>query len=105
MAAATGSPTQPHPHPGSDRRGVALCLVSAFGFGCMAIFAKDAYKQHLGITSLLALLLALPALIVCEIARLRAAVRLPPRRTLLAGLGLGAFGYAAHSVLYFGAVR
>jgi hypothetical protein len=34
---------------------VALCLVSAFGFGCMAIFAKDAYKQDLGITSLGAL--------------------------------------------------
>ena len=38
---------------------MALCLASAFGFGCMAIFAKDAYKQHLGITALLALRFAL----------------------------------------------
>jgi drug/metabolite transporter (DMT)-like permease len=84
---------------------VALCLVSAFGFGCMAIFAKDAYKQHLGITSLLALRFALAALIFWAIARLRGPITLPPRRVLLAGLGLGAFGYATQSGLYFGAVK
>src|SRR3954451_11675335 len=104
MAAATGSHT-PHPHPRVDRRGVALCLVSAFGFGCMAIFAKDAYKQHLGITSLLALRFALAALIFWAIARLRGPITLPPRRVLLAGFGLGAFGYATQSGLYFGAVK
>jgi drug/metabolite transporter (DMT)-like permease len=84
---------------------VALCLVSAFGFGCMAIFAKDAYKQHLGITDLLALRFALAAAIFWAIALLRGGITLPPRRTLLAGLGLGAFGYAAQSGLFFGAVR
>jgi drug/metabolite transporter (DMT)-like permease len=84
---------------------VALCLVSAFGFGCMAIFAKDAYKQHLGITDLLALRFALAAVIFWAIALLRGGITLPPRRTLLAGLGLGAFGYAAQSGLFFGAVR
>jgi len=84
---------------------VALCLVSAFGFGCMAIFAKDAYKQHLGITSLLALRFALAALIFWAIARLRGPITLPPRRVLLAGFGLGAFGYATQSGLYFGAVK
>src|SRR3954452_20513666 len=105
MAAATGSPTPPHPHPGSDRRGVALCLASAVGFGCMAIFAKDAYKQHLGITALLALRFALAAAIFWTIAHLRGTIALPPRRTLLAGLGLGAFGYAAQSGLFFGAVK
>jgi drug/metabolite transporter (DMT)-like permease len=84
---------------------VALCLVSAFGFGCMAIFAKDAYKQHLGITALLALRFALAAVIFWTIALLRGAIALPPRRTLLAGLGLGAFGYAAQSGLFFGAVK
>jgi drug/metabolite transporter (DMT)-like permease len=84
---------------------VALCLASAFGFGCMAIFAKDAYKQHLGITALLALRFALAALIFWALAHLRGAISLPPRRVLLAGLGLGAFGYAAQSGLFFGAVR
>jgi drug/metabolite transporter (DMT)-like permease len=84
---------------------VALCLVSAFGFGCMAIFAKDAYKQHLGITALLALRFALAAALFWTIARLRGPIALPPRRTLLTALGLGAFGYAAQSGLFFGAVR
>jgi len=84
---------------------VALCLVSAFGFGCMAIFAKDAYKQDLGITALLALRFGLAALIFWAIARLRGPIVLPPRRVLLAGLGLGAFGYAAQSGLFFGAVK
>lgn len=84
---------------------MALCLVSAFGFGCMAIFAKDAYRQHLGITALLALRFALAALIFWAIAHARGAIHLPPRRTLLAALGLGAFGYAAQSGLYFGAVK
>ena len=84
---------------------MALCLVSAVGFGCMAIFAKDAYKQHLGITSLLALRFGLAALIFWAIARLRGPITLPPRRVLLAGLSLGAFGYAAQSGLFFGAVK
>jgi drug/metabolite transporter (DMT)-like permease len=84
---------------------VALCLVSAVGFGCMAIFAKDAYKQHLGITSLLALRFALAALIFWAIARARGPIVLPPRRVLLAAFGLGAIGYAAQSGLYFGAVK
>src|SRR3954447_12434810 len=105
MAAATGSPTQPHPHPGSDRRGVALCLASAVGFGCMAIFAKDAYKQHLGITALLALRFAAAALIFWAICAARGAVARPPRRIVLSALALGAFGYAAQSGLFFGAVR
>jgi drug/metabolite transporter (DMT)-like permease len=84
---------------------VALCLVSAFGFGCMAIFAKDAYKQDLGITALLSLRFGLAALIFWAIARLRGPISLPPRRVVLAGLGLGAFGYAAQSGLFFGAVK
>ena len=84
---------------------MALCLVSAFGFGCMAIFAKDAYKQDLGITSLLALRFALAALIFWAIARLRGPIAFPPRRVLIAAFGLGAVGYAAQSGLFFGAVK
>src|SRR5690349_7863949 len=99
MAAATGSHRLQH-HPRVDRRGVALCLVSAVGFGCMAIFVKDAYKQHLGITSLLALRFALAALIFWAIARARGPIVLPPRRVLGAAFGLGAIGYAAQSGLY-----
>jgi drug/metabolite transporter (DMT)-like permease len=84
---------------------VALCLVSAFGFGCMAIFAKDAYKQHLGITALLALRFALATALFWTIARLRGPIRFPERRVVLTALGLGAIGYAAQSGLFFGAVK
>ena len=84
---------------------MALCLVSAFGFGWMAIFAKDAYHQHLGITALLALRFALATALFWSIARLRGPLRLPPRRTIVTALALGAIGYAAQSGLYFGAVR
>jgi drug/metabolite transporter (DMT)-like permease len=103
MAVATSRPHAAHPR--VDGRGVALCVASAFGFGCMAIFAKDAYRQHLGITSLLALRFTLAALIFWGIARARRATALPPRRTLVSALALGAFGYAAQSGLYFGAVK
>src|SRR5919197_5996552 len=81
MAVGTGS-SHSHAHPRVDRRGVALCLASAFGFGCMAIFAKDAYKQHLGITALLALRFALAAAAFWLIAAARGAIALPPRRVL-----------------------
>lgn len=103
MAGPTSRP--PHPHRRVDGRGIALCLASAFGFGCMAIFAKDAFRQHLGTTTLLALRFTLAAVAFWAVAHARGAVKLPARPTLLAGLGLGAFGYAAQSGLFFGAVR
>ena len=84
---------------------MALCLVSAFGFGCMAIFAKDAYKQHLGITALLALRFALAALIFWAIARTRAASPFPPAGPCSPPSASAPFGYAAQSGLYFGAVK
>jgi drug/metabolite transporter (DMT)-like permease len=71
----------------------------------MAIFAKDAYKQHLSITSLLTLRFTLAALIFWAIARARNATALPARPTLLAALGLGAVGYAAQSGFFFVAVK
>jgi drug/metabolite transporter (DMT)-like permease len=86
-------------------RGVALCLVSALGFGCMAIFAKDAYRQHVGVNALLALRFAFAATLFWVIARARGPLRLPDRRLLLTALGLGAIGYAAQSGLFFGAVK
>jgi drug/metabolite transporter (DMT)-like permease len=106
MAGATSSRhSHLHPHARVDGRGVALCVAAAVGFGCMAIFAKDAYKQHLSITSLLTLRFTLAALIFWAIARARNASALPPRRTLLAALGLGAVGYAAQSGFFFVAVK
>ena len=51
--------------------GIALCLVSACGFGLMAIFAKEAYRAGLGVTALLAARFALAAVVFWAIVVLR----------------------------------
>ena len=100
--------------------GVALCLLSACGFGLMAIFAKEAYAAGLGVTALLAARFVLAAGVFWAIVavrrhtrgravarsggRVRHRVR-PPRRAVLACLGLGAIGYAAQAGLFFSALE
>ena len=97
--------------------GVALCLASACGFGLMAIFAKEAYAAGLGVTALLAARFVLAASLLWAIVAVRArrraaagagpAPRRParPAASSLAGLALGAIGYAAQAGLFFSALR
>ncbi|HEV2787720.1 MAG TPA: DMT family transporter, partial [Solirubrobacteraceae bacterium] len=89
--------------------GIALCLLSAVGFGLMAIFAKEAYAAGLGVTALLAARFALAALLFWAIAGVRARVRgrLPRmrRRAVVACLGLGGIGYATQAGLFFSALE
>lgn len=91
------------------RAGLALCLLSAVGFGLMAIFAKEAYAAGLGVTALLAARFVLAALLFWAIVAGRARVRgrLPRmrRRAVLACLGLGGIGYAAQAGLFFSALE
>jgi drug/metabolite transporter (DMT)-like permease len=84
-------------------RGVALCLISAVGFGLMAIFVKQAYAAGVSIATLLALRFTIAALAFWGIVAPRRPA-LPPRSVVLVGLGMGAIGYAAQSALYFGAL-
>jgi drug/metabolite transporter (DMT)-like permease len=84
--------------------GIALCLVSAVGFGLMAIFAKQAYAAGLGVTALLAGRFGLAACILWAIVAVRRPSR-APRRAVLACLGLGAIGYAAEAGLFFSALK
>lgn len=104
----------------SDRRrrreGIALCLASALGFGLMAIFAKQAYRDGLSVTALLAARFVLAALAFWAILVVRdrrrrrragpapASVR-PSPRALLAGLALGAVGYSLQAGFFFSALR
>jgi drug/metabolite transporter (DMT)-like permease len=89
----------------SERRlSVALCLVSACGFGLMAIFAKEAYRDGLGVTSLLAARFVLAALVFWVIVAARGSAR-PPRRLVLACLALGAIGYSAQAGFFFTALE
>jgi drug/metabolite transporter (DMT)-like permease len=95
------SATSNHQH----RRGVVLCLLSAVGFGLMAIFAKEAYRSGVSVTTLLALRFALAAGVFWAIVAARAPLPArPTRRVVLAGLGLGAIGYAAQAGSYFAAL-
>ncbi|HMJ33454.1 MAG TPA: DMT family transporter [Baekduia sp.] len=90
----------PSPH---HRRGVALCVFSACGFGALAIFAKEAFGAGVTVVTLLSLRFILAAALFWVIVTVRGA-RLPSRRVLLTSLALGAAGYAVQAGLYFGAL-
>lgn len=94
--------------------GVALCLISAVGFGLMAIFAKQAYAAGLSVTALLAARFVLAASLFWAIVAVRGRIRArtararparPPRRVVIACLALGAVGYAAQAGLFFSALE
>ncbi|HZW14589.1 MAG TPA: DMT family transporter [Noviherbaspirillum sp.] len=81
---------------------IALVLLSALGFGSMAIFAKIAYAAGITPTMLLALRFALAVAILAPVVWLR---RLPlPRGRALAGFVLMGALYTAQSQCYFTAL-
>lgn len=82
-----------------ERRGILLVLLSAAGFGAMAILAKLAYGAGLDVVTLLALRFALAAAVLWALVRIRGTAL--PRRPLLLGLTLGACGYALEAGLFF----
>lgn len=99
--------------------GVALCLLSACGFGLMAILAKGAYGAGVGVGALLAGRFALAAAALWALVALRRAARVrrarrgraragspapPARRAVLAGLALGAVGYSLQAGFFFSAL-
>jgi drug/metabolite transporter (DMT)-like permease len=84
-------------------RGVALCLLSAVGFALMAIFAKEAYRSGVSVTTLLALRFATAAGGFWAIVAARGTIA-PARGTILAGLALGGIAYAAEAGAFFAAL-
>jgi drug/metabolite transporter (DMT)-like permease len=74
----------------------------------MAIFAKEAYRSDVSVTTLLAVRFALAAgafWAIVAARRFGGALPAPPaRRMVLVGLALGAVGYAAQSGAFFGAL-
>ena len=88
-----------------DRMGPLLCLLSAAGFGAMAIFGKLAYDAGVEVGDLLLVRFALAAALLLAVAAATGALRGLPRRSVLAGLGMGAIGYATQSGLYFDALE
>jgi drug/metabolite transporter (DMT)-like permease len=87
-----------------DRVGLLLCVVSAAGFGSLAVFGKQAYAGGLGVVGLLVMrfVLAAPLLVALAVVA-RRGLRLP-WPTALRLLGLGAIGYAIQATLFFTAL-
>ena len=85
--------------------GAALCLVSAAAFGAMAIFGKLAYDEGVDVWALLLVRFALAATVLGVVAGLRGAMRRLGRRAVVAGLLMGAVGYATQAGLYFAALE
>src|SRR3954452_3223501 len=86
-----------------EREGLLLCLVSAAGFGAMAIFAKEAYATGLDVTTLLALRFPIAAAMLWALIGLRRRPVGSPRG-LAAGGVLGLW-YAAQAGLFFSALE
>src|SRR6476619_6421418 len=87
-----------------NTRGITLCVLSACGFGAMAIFAKYAYDTGFDVVTLLMVRFLLAAVVFWAIVAMRRSP-LPPRRVALTGLTLGGVGYAAQAGLFFGALE
>jgi drug/metabolite transporter (DMT)-like permease len=88
-------------------RGALLCLLSAAAFGTLGIFGKLASEAGANTATTLLVRFALAGLVFAAILRATgrwAALRLP-RRVVLTGLGLGAFGYSLQSALFFAAIE
>ncbi|MFL5847160.1 MAG: DMT family transporter [Solirubrobacteraceae bacterium] len=86
------------------RRGIFLVLVSALGFGGMAIFAKLAYDDGANTATLLTLRFVSASLILWVIVAARRRPR-PTRRVVIGGAGLGFFGYSLQAGGYFAALN
>ncbi|WP_134012697.1 DMT family transporter [Kribbella sp. VKM Ac-2566] len=84
--------------------GRLFCLLSAATFGVMAVFGKLAYDAGVSVDALLLVRFGLAGALLLALAFARGSLRNLPRRAVLTGLGMGVFGYAAQSGLYFSAL-
>ncbi len=84
--------------------GALFCLLSAAGFGAMAVFGKLSYDAGVSVDALLLVRFGLAGGVLLIVALARGALRNLPRRAVLVGLGMGVFGYAAQAGLYFSAL-
>src|SRR3712207_4192088 len=85
--------------------GALLCLFSAAAFGCMAIFGKLAYDAGVDVGELLLVRFGLAAIVLAVVAFAAGQVQRLGRRAVVAGLLMGAVGYALQAGLYFAALE
>ena len=85
--------------------GALLCIISAAGFGTMAIFGKLAYEEDVGVGDLLLVRFAMATAVLLAIAYARGVFTRLPRRSALVTLAMGAIGYATQAGLFFSALE
>lgn len=88
-------------------RGAALCLLSAAAFGTLGIFGRLAEDAGAPVATTLLMRFGLAALVFAAMLPWtggREMLRRLPRRVVLTGLALGAFGYSVQSGLFFLAI-
>lgn len=89
----------------SDRwRGVMWIVLSAAGFGAMAIFAKIAYREGVSLSSMLFLRFTIAGVLLAAWGTLQG-MRWPRSRDLLWVVAMGAVGYVGQSFCYFSALK
>lgn len=93
-----GSPRQ------HGRVGGIFCILSAVGFGAMAVFGKLAYDDGVSVGDLLLARFGIAAAVLVTIVGWRGGFRGLAPRAAVAALAMGAFGYAAQSAAFFAAL-
>jgi len=88
---------------GTQRRrsGIGACLLSAACFGALPVFGKLAYDSGVGPLGLLWARFSLAALVFWALVALVVRPARPARRVVVAGLLMGACGYALEAALFF----
>jgi drug/metabolite transporter (DMT)-like permease len=86
------------------RAGVAWIVLSAAGFGAMAIFAKLAYRDGVSLTTMLFLRFAIAGTLLAAWG-LATRMHWPRGRDLALLVAMGAVGYVGQSFSYFSALR
>ncbi len=84
--------------------GAVFCLLSAVGFGAMAVFGKLAFDEGVPLDALLLVRFGLAGAVLAAVALARGSFRGLRRRKGLTALAMGAVGYAAQAGLYFAAL-
>lgn len=90
--------------PAQQRAGVFWVLLSAAGFGAMAIFAKLAYQDGVTLSTMLFLRFALAGGLLAAWGRLQG-MAWPHGRDLLWLMAMGGLGYVGQAYCYFAALR
>jgi len=85
-------------------QGVLWIVLSAAGFGAMAIFAKIAYREGVSLTSMLFLRFTIAGVLLAGWGMLQG-MRWPRGRDLLQVAAMGALGYVGQAFCYFSALK